>query len=113
MADQSVRVEIGGRAYQLGGADPQRTRELAHKVDETISRFEDTLGPGADKYQLAILAALQIADELATARDGHAQYRTEVAAAVRKMLDDLQSGIADIDDEVAALRAQEPSDEPD
>ena len=113
MPDQSVRVEIGGRAYNLGGADPERTRELAQKVDETISRFEDTLGAGSDKYQLAILAALQIADELATLRNLHENYRTEVGAAVRKVMDDLQSGVAEIDDEVAELRTREASSQPD
>lgn len=109
MGDQRVRVEIGGRAYHLGGADPERTRELARKVDEAITRFVDTLGAGTDSYQLAILAALQIADELAIARDEHQLYRLEVGAASRKLLADLQSAVDGIEAEVAALRAQEPS----
>lgn len=107
MGNQRVRVEIGGRAYHLGGADPERTRELARKVDEVITRFVDTLGAGTDSYQLAILAALQIADELASARDEHQRYRLEVGAASRKLLNDLQSAVDGIEAEVAALRAQE------
>ena len=108
MGNQRVRVEIGGRAYQLGGADPARTRELARKVDEAITRCVDTLGAGTDSYQLAILAALQIADELATARDEHQRYRLEVGAASRKLLADLQSAVDGIEAEEAALRAQKP-----
>ncbi len=109
MGNQRVRVEIGGRAYHLGGADPERTRELARKVDEAITGFVGTLGAGADSYQLAILAALQIADELAIARDEFQGYRLEVGAASRKLLADLQSAVDGIEAEVAALRAQEPS----
>ena len=109
MGNQRVRVEISGRAYHLGGADPERARELARKVDGAITRCVDTLGAGTDSYQLLILAALQIADELATARDEHQRYRLEVGAASRKLLADLQSAVDGIEAEVAALRAQEPS----
>ena len=109
MGSQRVRVEIGGRAYNLGGADPERTRELARKVDEAITGFVGTLGAGTDSYQLAILAALQIADELATARDELQSYRLEVSAVSQKLLADLQSAVDGIEAEVAALRAQEPS----
>ena len=109
MGNQRVRVEIGGRAYHLGGADPERTRALAQKVDDAINRFVDTLGAGTDSYQLAILAALQIADELAVARDELQRYRLEVGAASRKLLDELESAVDGIEAEVAALRAREPS----
>ena len=107
MRDRSVRVEIGGRAYNLGGADPERTRRLAQKVDEAISRFADTMGVGADSYQLAILAALHIADELETVSDEHERYRAEIGATVQELLTALQSGVAGIDEEVDALRARE------
>ena len=113
MGNQRVRVEIGGRAYHLGGADPERTRGLAQKVDEAINRCVDTLGAGTDSYQLAILAALQIADELATARDEHERYRSELGAASQKLLDELQAAVDGIDDEVAALRDQKPSSQSD
>lgn len=109
MEIQRVRVEIGGRAYHLGGADPERTRALARKVDEAIIRCADTLGAGADSYQLAILAALQIADELATARDENQRYRLEVGAASQKLLAELESAVDGIEAEMSALRAQEPS----
>lgn len=100
---QPVRVDIGGRAYHLGGADPERTRALARKVDEAINRCVDSLGAGTDRYQLAILAALQIADELAAARDEHQRYRLEIGAACRNLLDDLDSALDGIESDVAAL----------
>lgn len=113
MKDQRVRVEIGGRAYHLGGADPERTRRLAQKVDDAISRFAATLGPGADSYQLAILAALHIADELASVSDEHERYRTEIGATVQGLLAELQSRVDVIDEEVGALCARESSSQPD
>ena len=80
---------------------------LARKVDETISQFADTLGTGADNYQLAILAALHIADELVMASEEHERYREEIGATVRELLAAMQSGVDGIDKEVDSLRARE------
>ena len=106
MGQQQVRVEIGGRAYNLVSADTERTRRLARKVDDTICRFANRLGEDAGNYQLAILAALHIADELEIARAEHQRYRSGIGTAVRDLLAQLQSASDGINDDVDALRAE-------
>lgn len=87
MSDHNrVQVVIHGRTYQLAGADPDHTRELARKVDETITRFSDA-APGAESYQLAILAALHLADELAAVRGEYEEYRSRTGASAGRILD--------------------------
>lgn len=80
-----VRVVIRGRAYQLSGADAGHTQELARQVDQTMARFADDLVI-ADNYQLAILTALHLADELASVRAECDQYRARVGASADRLL---------------------------
>jgi cell division protein ZapA len=59
-----VQVEIAGRTYTLkGGRDPQLVTELAAFVDRRMTEIGDQTTT-ADTARLAILAALNIADEL-------------------------------------------------
>lgn len=87
-----IQVVIYGRAYRLGGADPARTRELARKVDDTMRRFSKRL-PGAEAYQLAILTALHLADELASAKDEFAQFRDRVGDSADRLLKSLEHSL--------------------
>ena len=60
--DDSVRVEIYDQAYNLRGSDPQYIRKLADFVDgkmRTVAQQTATV----DSLRLAVLAALNIADE--------------------------------------------------
>lgn len=93
-AHNRVQVVIHGRTYQLAGADPEHTRELARKVDDTITRFSDAT-PGAESYQLAILAALHLADELATVRGEYEEYRSRAGASADRILEAVQAGMAE------------------
>jgi cell division protein ZapA len=59
-----VQVEIAGRTYTLkGGRDPQLVAELAAFVDRRMAEIGEQTTT-ADTARLAILAALNIADEL-------------------------------------------------
>lgn len=63
MTTQSVRVEIFDQAYNLRGTDPDYIARLAEYVDakiRTISQQTSTV----DSVRLAVLAAMNIADEL-------------------------------------------------
>jgi cell division protein ZapA len=68
--DESDREEIGptsvtifGRAYHLRGeSDPVYLAELASEVDRRMNAVADATGT-ADTLKVAILAALNIADE--------------------------------------------------
>ena len=91
MAEQtSVRVAIHGRTYELWGADPNRTRELARKVDKTMRTFSQQIR-GADNYKLAILTALHIADELSDVRSEFAAHRAAVDASATRLLEAIEA----------------------
>ena len=100
-ASHRVQVVIHGRTYQLAGADPEHTRELARKVDETITRFSDAM-PGAESYQLAILAALHLADELVTVRGDYKAYRSRAGASADRIMEAVSTSMAEEVSESAA-----------
>ena len=58
----SVRVEIYDQTYQLRGSDPEYIGQLADYVD-TKMRLISQQASTVDSLRLAVLAALNIADE--------------------------------------------------
>src|SRR6476620_8936591 len=94
MTDQGelVPVDIAGQRYPIRTAlDPAYVTRLAAFVDARM-RAADEATPGGDSVRLAVLAALNIADELfrgresITARDGQIAER---AGALERMVDQL------------------------
>jgi cell division protein ZapA len=78
-----VPVEIQGQRYPIRTAlDPEYVGRLAAFVDERMRAAADST-PTGDSLRLAVLAALNIADELfrcrdtARTRDGQLAERTE------------------------------------
>ena len=64
----SVRVQIYGEEYALRtDADPAHTRQVAAYVDQAIRTIAES-GAVVESHKAAILAALQITDELFRAR---------------------------------------------
>ncbi len=83
-----VTVEIYDQLYHLSGQDPEHIKELAACVDAKM-RAVAAHGKTADSLRVAVLAALNLADELSQAssadpRQGHAR-----AASLRMMLDEV------------------------
>jgi len=85
-----VPVEIHGLRYPIKSAlEPEYVARLASYVDQKIRAAADT-APSGDSLRLAVLAALNIADELfrcrdaTTARDGELAER---AGELERMLD--------------------------
>ena len=83
-----VTVEIYDQLYHLSGDDAKHIRELAAYVD-TKMRAVAAQGKTADSLRVAVLAALNLADELSQAtsadpRAGHAR-----AASLRVLLDEV------------------------
>ena len=85
MSDQGrvVPVEICGQRYPIRSSlEPEYVARLALYVDEKMRAAADTT-PTGDSLRLAVLAALNIADELFRsrdqnrARDGQLAERTE------------------------------------
>ena len=64
---QAVSVDIYDQIYNLRGTDPAYIEQLAQIVDAKM-RAVSALGNTVDSLRVAVLAALNIADELLTAR---------------------------------------------
>ena len=81
-----MRVQIFGEEYSLRtDADPEHTRAVAAYVDQAIRRVVDT-GAVVENHKAAILAALQITDELFRARAAD----TETAARIQSLSGELR-----------------------
>ncbi|MEN3339034.1 MAG: cell division protein ZapA [Acidobacteriota bacterium] len=80
--DQSsrvVNVDIHGQMYPIrSGLDPAYVADLAAFVDEKM-RLASRECPAGDTLKLAVLAALNIADECFRARDEGRRHQDDVA----------------------------------
>lgn len=75
-----VHVEVNGQRYPIRSSlDPVYVQELASYVDRKLRIAFDS-APSSDTLGLAILAALNIADEFFRARDFQLQVDGSVAA---------------------------------
>jgi cell division protein ZapA len=88
----SVRVEIFDQAYNLRGSDPEYIIGLAEYVDAKMRAVAEATGT-IDTGRLAVLAAINIADELHLVRRGQdtgtTDYRKrtlELASALDEVL---------------------------
>ena len=64
MNPKSIEVQIFGQIYRLRvGEDPERIRRVAALVDEKMNKIADR-GASPDSYRIAVLAALELADEV-------------------------------------------------
>jgi cell division protein ZapA len=68
LVPQTVVVEIYDQNYHLRGVDPAYIERLAAMVDGKM-RAVSARGGTVDSLRVAVLAALNIADELATLRE--------------------------------------------
>ena len=65
--NQSISVDIYDQIYHLRGTDPTYIQRLADAVDDKM-RAVSAHGNTVDSLRVAVLAALNIADELARLR---------------------------------------------
>jgi cell division protein ZapA len=85
MADGLVPVQILGQRYPIRSAlDPRYVQELANYVDEKMRAVADQAAPG-DSLRLAVVAALNIADEAFRSRGADDGQRTRVADRLRQL----------------------------
>jgi cell division protein ZapA len=74
-----VPVEIAGQRYPIRSSlDPEYVARLATYVDEKMRAAADT-SPSGDSMRLAIIAALNVADELFRCRDASRARNGELA----------------------------------
>ena len=82
----STRVTICGEDYTIrSGSPPEHTRAVAAYVDAKIREVLESASV-VESHKAAILAALQITDELFDARDG----QLEVAASMKTLAGELR-----------------------
>lgn len=90
--DGATAVRIFGRTYHLrGGGDPDYLRSLADRVDTKMNEVAGATGT-ADTLRLAILAALNLADEAAR---GAAPHGEEIDRRIDALIRDLDVALAD------------------
>ena len=78
--DAVISVEIHGQRYPIrSGLDQEYVTRLASYVDEKMRAAADSTST-SDALRLAVLAALNVADELFRCRDGTLARNGELAA---------------------------------
>lgn len=86
---QSVKIEVQGESYSIrSDAPPEHTRAVAAYVDQAIMKIRAG-APSLDPPRAAILAAMQMADELLRARGDHDALTADMqtlADEVRRLL---------------------------
>jgi cell division protein ZapA len=83
-----VTVEIYDQVYHLSGQNADHIRELAARVDGKM-RAVASHGRTVDSLRVAVMAALNLADELAQAGFADVQPGHERVASLRGLLDEV------------------------
>ena len=107
--DQSrvVTVQIHGQQYPIrSGLDPAYVAELAAYVDEKI-HLASRESPAGDTLKLAVLAALNIADEFFRERDEELRRTSTIASRAGELERMLDLALA-YDDSFDAARDRSP-----
>ena len=80
-----VPVEIAGQRYPIRSSlDPEYVARLATYVDEKMRAAADT-SPSGDSMRLAVIAALNVADELFRCRDANRARNGELAERTQEL----------------------------
>jgi cell division protein ZapA len=85
-ASEYVTVEIYDQLYHLSGENPQHIRDLAARVDAKM-RAVAAQGHTADSLRVAVLAALNLADELSQTASADPALGRLRTAGLRGLLD--------------------------
>ena len=87
-ATEYVTVEIYDQTYHLSGHDAPHVRELAARIDAKM-RAVAAQGRTVDSLRVAVLAALNLADELSQAGSADPMLGHARAASLRGLLDEV------------------------
>lgn len=84
---EEVLVDICGRRYNIrGGYDSETIRVLAEYVDQRMRQVAAQVGPG-DAMRVAVLTALNIADDYYRTRRALEQREQQVTEKARELAD--------------------------
>ena len=85
-----VHVEIYDQVYHLRGVDPLYIAQLAAMVDKKM-RAVSELGGTVDSLRVAVLAALNIADELTSLRQSYTELSGQQPTAQQQASDSIRN----------------------
>jgi cell division protein ZapA len=92
---ESIRVNIYGREYSIrGDGDPGYIAEIAHFVDMKMRQMTDNITM-ASTAKVAILTALNIADELFQKEQQAREQEESHGAMVARLAERIESALAD------------------
>ena len=100
--DQSISVDIYDQVYNLRGTDTAYIEHLARLVDAKM-RAVATQGGTVDSLRVAVLASLNIADELICARERYNELARSISqneTSMRSRSASLTSMLDEVFDEV-------------
>ena len=90
-----MRVEIFGQSYNVRGEEARaHIEELARYVDSRMKAVAESM-PGSDSLKVAILAALNVADELFTLERKHVDAEKEWNQRVSELNETLSASLQD------------------
>lgn len=91
--NSKVRVSIFGSTYNIQGeADPEYINSLASYLNAKMNEVSDSM-PSASAMQIAILAALNIADEYFQLRDIQSAATADIETRTNALISMLEEGI--------------------
>ncbi len=94
-ANNSIRVEIYDQTYHLRGSDPEYINRLAEYVDTKMRQVASQTAT-VDSLRLAVLAALNIADELQTLRKKYENVSSEYTERATHLQSALDSALDEV-----------------
>lgn len=94
-ASSSIRVEIYDQTYHLRGSDPDYVQKLAEYVDSKMRQVAAQTAT-VDSLRLAVLAALNIADELQLVRGKYDNVATEYTQRASHLQSALDSALDEV-----------------
>ena len=105
-ARRAIVVRIHGQEYRIrSDADEEGVRRAAAFVDETMTRIRERT-EAVDTLDIAILAALNLANHLLAARSAAGARAARELAAEGARLEGLRELVEQVDAEVAAALAE-------
>jgi cell division protein ZapA len=92
-AGSVTKVQIFNHSYDVRSGDPEYVQKLAELLDQKMKEVAE-LTPTVDTLKVAILAALNLADECLTVRHELEQVNEDLTAQVERIVERL-SGLSE------------------
>ena len=97
MADTAnlVKVSILGQDYTVKApADATYIKEVAEYVNEKMKEVQDSIGPDQSSTRIAILAAMNISDELFSIRKNKDTISGDIGSRISSLIDLIDENIS-------------------